>query len=225
MARAERERAARKADIIAAADEMFREKGYYEASMDAIAKAAGFTKRTLYQYFATKEDLYFAVMAGIFGLLAESMARAARGRASALERMEAAFAGFLDFYRSDPRRMRLFSLVSQLGGPGSEAPHYAEWRKASDALIDDVAALIAEGQADGSLRKELDVGRTAYSVVFLSTAFFSLLAVNGESFARSRGLGAEELPRSVMGLLTDAIAARAAPARRNRPIPSSGERR
>ena len=225
MTRAERERAARKAGIVAAADEVFREKGYYDASMDSIAEAAGFTKRTLYQYFATKEDLYFAGMAGIFALLSDSMARAARGRASGLERMEAVLASFRDFYRSDPRRMRLFSLVSQLGGTGSGGPHYALWREASDSLIDAGAALVAEGQADGSLRPELDGRRTAYSVVFLTTAFFSLLAVNGESFARSRGMGADDLQGSAMGLLADASASRGARGREGGAIPSSGERR
>jgi AcrR family transcriptional regulator len=223
-ARAERERAARRADIVSAADEAFRVKGYHEASMDAIAEAAGFTKRTLYQYFETKEDLYFAVLADIFGGLAEAMATATRDRAPGLDKLEACFSCFLEFYRGDPRRMRLFSYVSQLVGRGSGAPHYAEWKKASDALIGSVADLIEEGRAAGSLRPELDGSRTAYSVVFLTTAFFSLLAVNGESFARSSGIDVEEFSRETMGLLTDALAARA-PAGRRGPSPSSAARR
>jgi AcrR family transcriptional regulator len=226
--RSERERAARRADIVSAADRVFREKGYHEASMDAIAEAAGFTKRTLYQYFDTKEDLYFAVLAEIFDGLTGTMASATRDRPPGLDKLEACFSCFLGFYRGDPRRMRLFSYVSQLGGSGSGAPHYAEWRKSSEVLIGNIAGLIAEGQADGSLRPELDSSRTAYSIVFLTTAFFSLLAVNGESFARVSGMDAEEFSRETMGLLTDALAARparSAPVRRGGPSPSSAVRR
>lgn len=206
--RAERERAARKAEIVAAADRTFREKGYHESSMDAIARAAGFTKRTLYQYFETKEDLYFAVMAEIFDGLTEAMASATRERPAGLDKLDACFSCFLGFYRGDPRRMRLFTYVSQLGGRGNDLPHYAVWRKASDALIGTIASLIAEGEADGSLRPGLDPSRTAHSIVFLTTAFFSLLADNGESFARGSGIDAEDFPRETMGLLTDALAAR-----------------
>lgn len=42
-----------------AADALFRERGFDETSMTAVAEAAGVSRRTLYRYFPTKEDIVF----------------------------------------------------------------------------------------------------------------------------------------------------------------------
>src|SRR5205085_3187052 len=47
--------------IMDAAEEVFIEKGYHDASMDEIAARAGIAKGTLYQHFPGKEDLVFAL--------------------------------------------------------------------------------------------------------------------------------------------------------------------
>ena len=44
--------------ILDGAREVFRAKGYEGASMDAIAKAAGVSKGTLYVYFTNKDELF-----------------------------------------------------------------------------------------------------------------------------------------------------------------------
>ena len=43
--------------IIQAARKLFNKFGYKRVSMDEIAKEAGVTKKTVYSYFASKEDL------------------------------------------------------------------------------------------------------------------------------------------------------------------------
>jgi AcrR family transcriptional regulator len=58
LSRKERERKVRENEIIQAAEKILKTKGYNDTSMDEIAKEAQFTKRTLYQYFQNKEDLY-----------------------------------------------------------------------------------------------------------------------------------------------------------------------
>lgn len=49
-------------DIIAAAKHLFFEQGVAATGMDAIAKAAGITKQTLYARFPNKDELYRAVI-------------------------------------------------------------------------------------------------------------------------------------------------------------------
>src|SRR5579884_763575 len=55
-------REVRAAIIMDAAEEVFMEKGYHDASMDEIAARAGIAKGTLYQHFPGKEDLVFALI-------------------------------------------------------------------------------------------------------------------------------------------------------------------
>lgn len=44
--------------IIDAAEKLFFSKGYNTTTMDEVAKEAGFTKKTLYSYFTSKEEIY-----------------------------------------------------------------------------------------------------------------------------------------------------------------------
>ncbi len=52
----------KQADILAAAREVFANEGYMGASMDAVAAQAAASKRTVYQYFSDKEELFAAAV-------------------------------------------------------------------------------------------------------------------------------------------------------------------
>lgn len=49
---------ARRKQIFAAAMDVFNETGYADTTVDAIAKAAGVSKRTIYQHFKDKSDIF-----------------------------------------------------------------------------------------------------------------------------------------------------------------------
>lgn len=49
-------------NILCAADSLFREFGYENTTMDKIAKLANYSKTTVYVYFTSKEDIFFALM-------------------------------------------------------------------------------------------------------------------------------------------------------------------
>ncbi len=56
----------RRAQVLAAAQEVFVAAGYHAAGMDDIAECAGVSKPVLYQHFSSKLDLYLALLdAGI----------------------------------------------------------------------------------------------------------------------------------------------------------------
>jgi AcrR family transcriptional regulator len=46
--------------LLDAAEEVFAERGFIPATLDDIAKAAGYSKGAIYKYFTTKEDLFLA---------------------------------------------------------------------------------------------------------------------------------------------------------------------
>lgn len=56
--RRERERIARKNDIMKAAASVFAQKGFYRATLDEIAEKAEFSKGAIYTYFKNKSDLF-----------------------------------------------------------------------------------------------------------------------------------------------------------------------
>ena len=62
LSRREREKHRQRGDMLAAALELFSEKGYHHVSMKAIARRAEFALGTIYRFFSNKEDLYKTAM-------------------------------------------------------------------------------------------------------------------------------------------------------------------
>jgi AcrR family transcriptional regulator len=58
----ERRRAMTRAHLLEAAAEVFREQGFHGATLDEVARRAGFTKGAVYSNFKSKDDLFVAMM-------------------------------------------------------------------------------------------------------------------------------------------------------------------
>ena len=65
--------------ILAAADKLFYEQGIRAVGVDSIAAEAGVSKRTLYNYYPTKDDLIAAYLTARFKHIAPSDAPASVG--------------------------------------------------------------------------------------------------------------------------------------------------
>lgn len=63
--RKERERRQHEEEILQAARELFARKGYYNTTLEEIAHHAQFGKGTIYNYFSSKEDLFYGILSGI----------------------------------------------------------------------------------------------------------------------------------------------------------------
>ncbi|WP_331373383.1 TetR/AcrR family transcriptional regulator [Sinorhizobium chiapasense] len=59
--------------IIEAAGRLFLERGFGSVSMDDLAKAAGVARRTLYNQFATKEDIFREMLRRVSGQLEDAL--------------------------------------------------------------------------------------------------------------------------------------------------------
>ncbi|HEY3187888.1 MAG TPA: helix-turn-helix domain-containing protein [Solirubrobacteraceae bacterium] len=91
-------RAQTRAKLLKAAGAVFARRGYHEATLDEIAERAGLSKGALYYNFASKEDLFLALLAD---RLAERLGEAAGAGPRAFEAFVAAL-------ERDPRWAPLF---------------------------------------------------------------------------------------------------------------------
>lgn len=97
------DRAARRETILKGAAAAFAEQGYAGTSMEDVASAAGITKLIVYRHFASKEELYDAVLEGV----------AERGREVFIAGLQAGRPGsgavraLLDVAREDPAAFTL----------------------------------------------------------------------------------------------------------------------
>jgi AcrR family transcriptional regulator len=117
--RTQAERAAETRDaLMTAARPLFAEKGFGDAALEAIVRAAGVTRGALYHHFADKTELFAAVFEQVEGELAATMgeALAASNQTDPVEVMRLGVEFWLDA-SSDPevQRIVLIDAPSVLG--------------------------------------------------------------------------------------------------------------
>jgi len=200
--RRERERKIHVSEIIQAAENLFRQQGYENTSMDDIARASQFTKRTLYQYFASKDDLYFAVlqkgMAKFHSYLAIDMEQTLSG----YERVRQIMLACFRFYQDYPE---FFKLLNYIGYARQNLTGAEEDRQSffvvNNALFQGMAALIASGQMDGSIPADMDAEKTSMSLLFVMTGFFNQLSGTGKNFSKHFNLDEQEFSAYTLDLI------------------------
>ncbi len=140
---------ARPDEILAAALEVFGEKGLAGARISDIAARAGVAKGTFYLYFETKDDLVRAVVRGVIEDAIAAMRAAAVG-ATARAKLEAVIPVFWRFVRS-PQFVTVYRLVTAELHQFPELTRFysREVGGRASALL---AELIAEGIAAGEFR-------------------------------------------------------------------------
>lgn len=74
--------------ILEAASRVFASRPFHEVLIDTIAADAGIGKGTIYRYFETKEELYFATVLHVVEALARELEMRVRSETSAVKRLE-----------------------------------------------------------------------------------------------------------------------------------------
>lgn len=111
---------ARREQILAIAKAVFAERGYLATTMDDIAKAAGFTKPILYQFFESKATLYQEIVANTGALLVEKIRRAVTSVTTPRSKIESAFRVYFDMVVNDTDAFRLLFIHSHEGETATE---------------------------------------------------------------------------------------------------------
>ena len=97
----------RRAQLLAAALEVFTAAGYHSAAMDEIADRAGVSKPVLYQHFPSKLDLYLAVLDTHIDSLVFAIQRAISSTPDNAKRVSATIGAYFDFIEAEGEAFRL----------------------------------------------------------------------------------------------------------------------
>jgi AcrR family transcriptional regulator len=97
----------RRAQLLAAAQEVFVANGYHGAAMDEIAETAHVSKPVLYQHFPSKRELYLALLDSHLEALTELMLGAMNSTTDNKERVQAVMRAYFHFIDSDDQAHRL----------------------------------------------------------------------------------------------------------------------
>lgn len=118
--RRKRERDQRVKSILEAGKKVFFSKGYLKSTMDEIALEAEISKPTIYQYFKTKDDLYFSLMLPVIEDIGRQLAKVEgklyAGQYTAGGRLiHDLFMGYYHSYALAPDTFRIIQLFQQTG--------------------------------------------------------------------------------------------------------------
>ena len=97
----------RRAQLLAAALEVFTAAGYHSAAMDEIADRANVSKPVLYQHFPSKLDLYLAVLDLHIDSLIFEIQKAVASTSDNSERVTATVDAYFDFINREGEAFRL----------------------------------------------------------------------------------------------------------------------
>jgi AcrR family transcriptional regulator len=152
---------ATRARLLAAAAAEFGRVGLERASVDAISLAAGFAKGTIYNYFASKEELFLAVVEEASRQATEI--GAVPRDAPARERVEALVAGFCTWAGGHDAFAHVLVRECLMGTPGL----YSRVIGAEAPLVGDLEAIVRQGMEGGELRTDIQADLLALSIAGL----------------------------------------------------------
>jgi AcrR family transcriptional regulator len=165
--RRERERAAARATIVAAARDLGRAEGWDAVTMRRLAEKIEYSSNFAYRYFTGRDDILLAVVRDGFARLRDAMAAAAEtglaveGPTSTAAAVRRAAHAYLDFALAEPE---LYQIMYGLGGVRvPTADTFADGQAVGDVLV----TLLADAGDEQAFEHVLQLWATAHGLIAL----------------------------------------------------------
>lgn len=157
----------RRAQLLAAAQEVFVANGYHGAAMDEIAETARVSKPVLYQHFPSKRELYLALLDSHLSKLIDLLLGALDSTTDNDERVQAVMRAYFRFIASDDQAHRLVFESDLINDPDVSA----RLETFNKTFADAVARVIAEDTKLPELEAQL-LGRGLAGLAQVSARYW-----------------------------------------------------
>jgi AcrR family transcriptional regulator len=128
--------------ILAAAEDVFAEFGYHEASIVKITEAAGVAQGTFYLYFPSKKAIFAELLLDLNQRVRQAMTEGTRGARNRAEAERGGFAGFFRFTAEHPALYRVIR-QAEFVAPDLMEHHY---QTIATGYVDGLRAAMAAGE-------------------------------------------------------------------------------
>jgi AcrR family transcriptional regulator len=141
-------------NILSVATREFADKGLSGARIDEIAEKTQTSKRMIYYYFSSKEELYRAVIEREYGRIRDSETALGLDSLPALEALAQLIRQTFDWHYQHPDFVRLVM---------NENIHFAEYigdvdgiQERNETVIASLSSILARGEKEGIFRRRID---------------------------------------------------------------------
>jgi TetR/AcrR family transcriptional regulator len=160
--------------ILDAAVQLFSDCGYDGVSMRQIAEAAAVSKANIYHHFASKEELYLAILNGSAQKLSEIVEDLAEGEGDFQQRLRVFVRAHHDHLFANETALRL---VLREAFSGDEEKSRVVVEQVVGGIFNRMVAIFQAGQTAGLLRPDLDPGLCATLLMGANLFFFQAQGV------------------------------------------------
>ena len=164
--------AERREQLLSVALDVFAGEGYHQTSMNQIAEAAGITKPVLYQHFASKRELYLALIEEAGGRLLHIITAPSITETSGRRRVELGFLAYFQWVYDDHDSFQLL-----FGGGSRRDAEFSEAAGKFQSLVADAIEPLITADIDTEHRRTL-----AHAIVGLAEGVSRRLIRLGNDF-------------------------------------------
>lgn len=163
-----RDRQRRVEEILDGAKRIFSVKGFSNTTMNDIAGSSELSRRTLYLYFNSKEQVSLAMTAAALTELRLTFGRIAEEDGTALERLSRILEAYRRMMAEDGAKFQfLISFFENARAVPQDSEELLSCEASLAAIEDLIADLLRRGQEDGSLRFTEDPKALAATLTFM----------------------------------------------------------
>jgi AcrR family transcriptional regulator len=145
--------------ILDAAIRVFARQGFHSTRVSDIADEAGVAYGLVYHYFKSKDEVLNELFSERWSLLLAAIEEADGAGASPRAKLEAVAGFIVDSYRHDPELMKVIIVEVTRAANSFGRTHLPEIRRAYDSI----AKIVADGQAEGVFRRDIDANFASMS--------------------------------------------------------------
>ena len=174
LPRREREKLKQRQEMLAAALELFSEKGFHNVSMHEIAQKSEFAIGTLYKFFKDKEDLYKALMLEQAEEFREALTKATEESTDEIEKLRNYVKTKGQFFRENISMVRLYFAETRGASFNITAGLDREIRDRYVPFLETLASIFKNGIERKRFVKIADPYYLAISIESLTNGFLFL---------------------------------------------------
>ncbi len=143
---------ARKEQILTAAERIFAHKGFADATVSEVAREAGLSDATIYEYFSSKEELLFSIPLPTTRKAAQELRTHLDYMRGATNKIRGIIYGYLSFYQNHPDYASVLMLILKQNRKFLETEAYQLIREVSRMIT----RVLEEGIASDEFKPDTD---------------------------------------------------------------------
>lgn len=182
-------RSVHRENIVSAASILFMERGIATTSMDDIAKAAGYSKATLYVYFENKEEIVGILVLNSMKKLYDYISSALIQHETTKARYDFICRGLVQYQEEFPFYFKMVLDKINIDFEGKDyLPEQRETYQIGEEINEKIKNFLLSGMEKGDLRNDLDIMPAIFNFWGMLSGIIQLAVNKEEYIKKSMGL-------------------------------------